>query len=129
MTALTYIQAQRKTLAYAERFARILDSIDVLLSPTLPVVAPLIDQQEVKIGPWREDVRLSLLSRTRPANLCGFPAMSVPCGFSSEGLPVGLHLMARRNDEATLLRAAYAYERATPWHLEFPRLDGDGDRA
>jgi aspartyl-tRNA(Asn)/glutamyl-tRNA(Gln) amidotransferase subunit A len=121
MTASTYIQAQQKTLAYTERFARVMDSVSLLLAPTLPVVAPRIDQSEVRIGRWHEDIRPVLLSLTRPANLCGFPAISIPCGFSEDFLPVGLQLIARRFDEATLLRAAYAYESATPWHLEFPK--------
>jgi len=64
-------------------------------------------------------VRLALLSLTRPANLSGLPAISVPCGFS-RGLPIGLQLIGRRFDEATVLRAAYAYEQATPWHGRFP---------
>jgi aspartyl-tRNA(Asn)/glutamyl-tRNA(Gln) amidotransferase subunit A len=120
LSVAAYIQARRQTLAYAERFARVLGSVDLLLAPTLPVTAPRIDQTEVRIGRWHKDIRPVLLSLNRPANLCGFPAISVPCGFSAEGLPVGLQLIGHPYDEATLLRAAYAYESATPWHLKFP---------
>jgi len=120
LTALQYLQAQEKRRAYTDQFARALDSVSFIASPTLPVVAPEITQDEVVIGRARRDVRLVLLSLTRPANLAGLPAISLPCGFSSDGLPVGLQLIGRRFDEATLLRAAYVYERATPWHRQFP---------
>jgi aspartyl-tRNA(Asn)/glutamyl-tRNA(Gln) amidotransferase subunit A len=118
--ASAYIQAQQSRLAYGERLAEALNSIHLLLAPTLPIVAPFINQLDVRIGRSTEDVRLALLSLTRPGNLAGLPAISIPCGFSSEGLPVGLQLIGRRSDEATLLRAAYAFERTTPWHRQFP---------
>jgi len=119
-TATAYIQAQQDRLAYSERLSGALENVHVLLAPTIPVVAPFIDQMEIRIGRSTEDVRLALLSLTRPGNLSGLPAISVPCGFSSEGLPVGLQLIGRRFGEAMLLRAAYAYEQATPWHHRFP---------
>ena len=120
-TAVSYIQAQQERQLYREHFARVLDSVHLLLAPTLPVVAPGIDQKEVKFGRFCEDTRHALLRLTRPGNLSGLPAVSIPCGFSSEGLPVGLQLIGRPLDETTLLRAAYAYEQATPWHCRFPR--------
>jgi aspartyl-tRNA(Asn)/glutamyl-tRNA(Gln) amidotransferase subunit A len=118
--ASDYIAAQQRRPAYREQFEGVLNSVHLLLAPTLPIVAPLIDESYVKIGGSMEDVRLALLRLTRPANLAGLPAISIPCGFSSDGLPVGLQLIGRRSDEATLLRAAYAFERATPWHRQFP---------
>lgn len=118
MTALTYIRALQKKQEYAERMERALQPVDLLLAPTLPVVAPRIDEEEIRIGAWTQDVRTTLLGLTRPANLSGQPAITVPCGFS-EGLPVGLQIIGRRLDESTVLRAAYAYEQATPWHEEF----------
>jgi aspartyl-tRNA(Asn)/glutamyl-tRNA(Gln) amidotransferase subunit A len=57
---------------------------------------------------------------TVSANLAGLPGVSVPCGFSSEGLPIGFQLMGRMFDEATLLRVADAYERSTDWHARRP---------
>ena len=120
MSALAYIQAQRKRMEYAEMMEQSLDSVHLLLTPTLPVTAPRIDQKYVQIGNGQEDVRPVLLSLTRPANLSGLPAVSLPCGFSSEGLPIGLQLIGRRYDELTILRAAYAYESATSWHKRFP---------
>jgi len=59
---------------------------------------------------------------TVSANLAGLPGVSVPCGFSNEGLPIGFQLMGRMFDEATLLRVADAYERVTEWHRKVPSL-------
>jgi aspartyl-tRNA(Asn)/glutamyl-tRNA(Gln) amidotransferase subunit A len=59
---------------------------------------------------------------TIPADMAGVPAISVPCGFTPSGLPVGLQLIGRALDEATVLRAAHAYERATDWHSRRPEL-------
>jgi aspartyl-tRNA(Asn)/glutamyl-tRNA(Gln) amidotransferase subunit A len=120
MTAIAYVQAQRKRQEYAERMERALSSVQLMLAPTLPITAPRIDQSEVMIGRRLHDIRSTLLSLTRPANLSGQPAISVPCGFAEE-LPVGLQIIGRRNDDLTVLRAAYAYEQATPWHKSFVR--------
>ncbi len=119
-TAAAYIQARERQAAYARRLEAAFDKIDLIVAPTLPVTAPRVEQNEVRIGNTDEDVRTALLRLTRPGNLSGLPAVSVPCGFSREGLPVGLQLIGRRLDEITLLRAAYAYEQSTPWHCEFP---------
>ncbi len=66
------------------------------------------------------DVSPALLQFTRAHNLNGLPAISVPCGFSASDLPIGLQLVGRAYDEETVLRAAHAYERATPWHERRP---------
>jgi aspartyl-tRNA(Asn)/glutamyl-tRNA(Gln) amidotransferase subunit A len=121
-TATSYIHAQQKRLAYTEGLAEAMEALHLLLTPTLPIVAPLIEQDEVRIERSTTDVRLALLSLTRPGNLTGLPAISIPCGFSPEGLPVGLQLIGHRSGEATLLRAAYAYEQETPWHCRFPEV-------
>ena len=115
-----YLQAQQKRRAYFERFIQAFESVDVLAAPTLPVVPPLIGQKEILWGRAKEDVRAALLRLTRPGNLTGVPVISLPCGFSQENLPIGLQLFGRLFDEATLLRVAYAYEQATPWHRMFP---------
>jgi aspartyl-tRNA(Asn)/glutamyl-tRNA(Gln) amidotransferase subunit A len=117
-----YLQAQEKRRTYTEALVKIFDSVDVLAAPTLPVLPPLIGQKEISWGRTREDVRAALLRMTRPGNLTGLPAVSLPCGYTADSLPVGLQLIGRHYDEATLLRVAYAYEQATPWHKMFPPL-------
>jgi aspartyl-tRNA(Asn)/glutamyl-tRNA(Gln) amidotransferase subunit A len=120
MPAVAYLQAQRSRDTYRRRFLESMESVDVLASPTLPVTAPRIESDEVKTGKSPEDVRLALLRLTRPGNLTGLPVISVPCGFTSEGLPVGLQLTGKPFEERTVLQAAYAFEQATEWHQKFP---------
>ena len=115
-----YLQAQEKRRLFTESFVKVFESVDVLAVPTLPVLPPLISQKQIPWGRTQEDVRAALLRMTRPGNLAGLPAISLPCGSTRENLPVGLQLIGRPMDEATLLRVAYAYEQATPWHKMFP---------
>lgn len=117
-----YLQAQEKRRMYTQAFVKVFESVDVVAAPTLPVLAPLIGQKKISWGRTREDVRAALLRMTRPGNLTGLPAISLPCGFTGDNLPVGLQLFGRHYEEATLLRVAYAYEQATPWHKMFPPL-------
>jgi len=73
-------------------------------------------------GERETTVRAELLRMTRPANLTGLPALSVPCGFTRDGLPVGLQLIGPRRSEARLLAIALAYEEETDWHARHPAL-------
>jgi aspartyl-tRNA(Asn)/glutamyl-tRNA(Gln) amidotransferase subunit A len=120
MTATAYIQSMQRRLIYCQEFDRALESVDLIAAPTLPIPAPRIDEKEVRIGRSHEDVRLAMLRLTRPGNLSGLPAISIPCGFTKEKLPVGLQLIGRRYDELSVFRAAHAYEKVTPWHECFP---------
>ncbi|MBA2362885.1 MAG: Asp-tRNA(Asn)/Glu-tRNA(Gln) amidotransferase subunit GatA [Chloroflexia bacterium] len=111
-----YLKAQKvRTLIKAE-FDAAFERCDVIASPTSPSVA-------FKIGSRTADPIAMYLSDvfTIPASMAGIPAISVPCG-SSDGLPVGMQLIGRAFDEATLLRAAHAYERSTEWHKRQPAL-------
>lgn len=123
MKATAYIHCLEKREEYGREFERAQESVDLILTPTLPVVAPAIDKSRVKIGRSFENVRLAMLRLTRPGNLARLPAISIPCGFS-ERLPVGLQLIGRYHDDYSVLRAAYAYESATPWHERFPMVSG-----
>jgi aspartyl-tRNA(Asn)/glutamyl-tRNA(Gln) amidotransferase subunit A len=123
VTAAAYIRSVQQKAIYSHGFDQAMKSVRLLLAPTLPLPAPPIKAREVRIGRAREAVRLAMLRLTRPGNLTGLPAISIPCGFS-EGLPVGLQLIGRRFDEAAVLRAAHAFESATPWHEHFPVVGG-----
>lgn len=119
-SAMSYIRAMQELHAYRAQLDQALAAADLLIAPTIPMVAPTLDQKEVVFGKVHEEVRMALLRLTRPGNLSGLPSISLPCGFSSKGLPMGLQLIGNRSGEATLFRAAYAYEAATSWHQQFP---------
>ena len=116
--AVAYVQAQRVRAAVIEAWQRLWQEIDLLATPTTPIVAPPLTEAELS-------ATLALIRNTNPFNVSGQPAISLPCGFDSSGLPIGLQLVGRWWDEGTLLRAAHAYQRATDWHLRLPPLGWD----
>ncbi len=113
--SVRYLQAQRARRLIADDFRHALREVDVLLAPTTPIPAPRIDEAGAP------EVRTTLLRLTSPANLAGLPALSVPCGFTGAGLPVGLQIIGRAFDEATVLRVGHAYEAAAGWGMRIPR--------
>jgi aspartyl-tRNA(Asn)/glutamyl-tRNA(Gln) amidotransferase subunit A len=90
--------------------------------PGTSVPAPRIGELKVSIEGQEETVRSALIRLNRPANFTGHPAITLPCGFTPAGLPLGLQILGRRWDEAGLLRIAHAYEQATEWHERKPGL-------
>ncbi len=115
-----YLTGQRVRALIRDEVDRALGKLDVLVCATTPMPAPAVGQTEVAIGAETQPVRPNLIRFTRPFNLTGHPAASVPCGFTAAGLPVGLQIIGRPFDEATVLRAADAYQRATDWHTRRP---------
>ena len=103
--------------------------VDAILAPAVPIAAPPIGQNEVKITGERETVRSALVRMNRPANLTGHPAIAIPCGFTPEGLPVGLQLIGPKWGEAALLAIAFAFEQATNWHTRHPVFLGEAGAA
>jgi aspartyl-tRNA(Asn)/glutamyl-tRNA(Gln) amidotransferase subunit A len=97
--------------------------VDAIVAPSAPVTAPLIGADNVDVDGEQIGVRAALVGMNRPANFTGHPAISVPCGFTRDGLPVGLQLIGRSFDESTLLRIALAYEGAHDWRARHPSLD------
>lgn len=116
-TACEYIQARRDQVVLRRQFEDFFSQYEVLLTPTTPVTAPAIE------GPDAIEQARRLTRFTAPFNLTGLPAISVPCGFTGEGLPIGLQLVTRPWAEAALLRAGFAYEQAVDWSRRSPRLD------
>ena len=110
--AYRYANARRRGMLASVEFDRVLESVDVLLTPTLPIAATQIGQREVSIGDYDESVRSALTRYTGPTDLTGHPSLSIPCGSTASGLPVGLQLIGRHFDEATLYRFGHAYEEA-----------------
>ena len=117
---LAALDAQKKVRAEMEAA---FEEVDAIVAPTVPIPAPPIGAESVHIGGEEETVRSALVRMNRPANLTGHPAISIPCGFTSAGLPVGLQLIGRAFDEMTLLRIALAYERSNDWPARHPKLD------
>ena len=99
------------------QFADVFDDYDLLLSPTMPVTAFPVQEYPHVIGGKENANRKgwSFVPFTHPINTIGHPAASVPCGFSSDGMPVGLHIVGRKGDEETVIAASAAFERAMPW--------------
>jgi aspartyl-tRNA(Asn)/glutamyl-tRNA(Gln) amidotransferase subunit A len=95
---------------------------DVLLAPSTPIAAPGIDERQAVLGDGPADVRSALIRFTRPFNLSGHPACALPCGFTDGGLPIGMQLVGRPFDEATVLRAADAFQRLSDFHVRHPVL-------
>jgi aspartyl-tRNA(Asn)/glutamyl-tRNA(Gln) amidotransferase subunit A len=117
-----YVQAQRLRARLTSGMLQVLQSTDLLLTPTLPITAPRIDQKTVEGPDGPADVRAALTLFTRPFNLTGLPALSLPCGHDGDGMPIGLQIVGRPFDEVTVLRAGYAFEQATQWHESRPAL-------
>jgi aspartyl-tRNA(Asn)/glutamyl-tRNA(Gln) amidotransferase subunit A len=120
VTGEDYVRAQQVRARLRDQVDDALRHRDVLLAPATPIAAPPVDAVDVDIRGQRTDVRSALIRFTRPFNLTGHPACALPCGFTAGGLPVGLQLVGRPFDEATVLRVADAYQRATDWHRRRP---------
>jgi aspartyl-tRNA(Asn)/glutamyl-tRNA(Gln) amidotransferase subunit A len=118
--ATDYIRALDKMRVVRADFDAALARVDAIVAPTAPFAAPEIDQKTVRIGNEDEPVRGALVRLNRPANFTGHPAISVPCGFTKAGLPVGLQLIGRAFDEVTLLRLAHSYEQVHTWKDSHP---------
>ncbi|MFZ5810360.1 MAG: amidase [Chloroflexota bacterium] len=116
LTSAQYIQARKTQTVLRKQFSDFFRHFDVLITPATPVTAPLIDGKDAL-----EQARI-LTRFTAPFNLTGLPAMSLPCGFSREGLPIGLQIVAKPWDEESLFQAGYAYEQAAGWWMKRPLL-------
>ncbi|MCU1315164.1 MAG: hypothetical protein JWN63_486 [Candidatus Acidoferrum typicum] len=97
--------------------------VDAIVFPSTPIEAPLLSQETIRIGAHEYATRALLLRHNRPANLAGVPAVSVPCGFTSSGLPIGLQIMAGVSREPILLRIARIFERSRPQNFRPPLPD------
>jgi aspartyl-tRNA(Asn)/glutamyl-tRNA(Gln) amidotransferase subunit A len=117
-SAAAYARLRREQASLSRMFDRFFSDFDVLLMPSVPFAAVRrSDHAAVELG------RTHYSRFTSPFNMAGVPALSVPCGFSAEGLPLGVQIIGRRWHEAAVLRAGYAYEQATTWHTQHPLLN------
>ena len=121
--AQVYYKAQKLRSLIRKQILDIFQIMDVLVLPTSPVPAPKIPTGPGVVSKEDAHARISgVRSFTGPFNLASIPAISVPCGFSQEDLPISLQIAGRPFDEATVMRIAHAYEQATPWHDRRPSI-------
>lgn len=112
-----YKKAQQVRTLIKKDFEDVFKNVDIIVTPTSPTAA-------FKIGEKTADPLQMYLSDifTISVNLAGIPAISIPCGFTSNNLPIGLQLIGKHFDEESIFKVAYAYEQATDWHKRKPNL-------
>ncbi|MBI4494226.1 MAG: Asp-tRNA(Asn)/Glu-tRNA(Gln) amidotransferase subunit GatA [Chloroflexi bacterium] len=120
--AIDYLRAQRARTVVIERFNRLFERVDLILSPSVPVSPPKLDEPMISVSGITLDARAALLRNTRLYDVLGLPALSVPCGFTRAGLPVGLQVAGKAFDEAMVLRLGCALEQVSPWRSRHPSL-------
>src|SRR5277367_2786687 len=116
VSATTYLSALALREKFIQQFRLTLENagVDAIVVPTTSITAPLIGEETIHLGGQERATRALMLRANRPANLAGVPAISVPCGFTPAGLPVGLQLIGAVADEHLLLQIAHSFECAHP---------------
>ncbi|AKG05189.1 MULTISPECIES: Asp-tRNA(Asn)/Glu-tRNA(Gln) amidotransferase subunit GatA [Salimicrobium] len=115
-----YKKAQQVRTLIKNDFDKIFEEYDVVIGPTAPTPAFKVgEQMENPLTMYANDIL------TIPVNLAGVPGISIPCGFSEKGLPIGLQIIGKHFDESTVYRAAHAFEQATNYHKQRPELGGN----
>ena len=121
VTAAQYIQMLHELQLLRRKIHGVFEQVDLLVTPSCPLLPPVI--AELQAAPEQlRPAELTLLRNTRPFNIFGLPAVSVPCGFSQSGLPIGLQIIGPPGGEAQVLAAALAYEQETGWHERRPEF-------
>jgi aspartyl-tRNA(Asn)/glutamyl-tRNA(Gln) amidotransferase subunit A len=118
--AITYLEAMRWRGPALSANNTAVAGVDAVIAPVSPIPAPTIAESDVGGGPGAEAVIQRLTRFTRPVNYLGLPSLAIPSGFTKSGLPVGMQLIGRSFDEATLLRIGAAFQRATDFHDRVP---------
>jgi aspartyl-tRNA(Asn)/glutamyl-tRNA(Gln) amidotransferase subunit A len=122
VTGPDYLKAEQYRSALMDEYRKVFEQVDVVVGPTTPITAWKSGEWTVQVGGKPESVLAASWRFTYPYNLTGLPALSLPCGFDHDGLPIGLQIAGRPFDEATVLRVGYAYERSHEWANNMPPL-------
>jgi aspartyl-tRNA(Asn)/glutamyl-tRNA(Gln) amidotransferase subunit A len=122
--AIDYIEAQRTRRRIGRQFAKLFDEVDCIFTPATPMPAPKIGQTTLEFQAVAEEVRAAATRFTRGMNALGLPAISIPCGCSRSGLPIGLQIIAAARQEDRLLHAAAAMEDAMGLTVRAPSVAG-----
>jgi aspartyl-tRNA(Asn)/glutamyl-tRNA(Gln) amidotransferase subunit A len=117
ISATQYLKAQQARRIMVNEFLKLFEEIDVLATPTVPVLPEKIGESIVHMNGETEDVVSALGRLTRPTNLLSFPSISVPCAFSRSGLPIGAQLITKPFDEARLLQVAHRFSQHAEPHF------------
>jgi aspartyl-tRNA(Asn)/glutamyl-tRNA(Gln) amidotransferase subunit A len=120
--SIDYVRAQRTRTMMKRECKRVFESVDVIVTPATPIPAPRIDDLHRPWGSGTETAAASLARFTRYFNVVGLPAISIPCGFTAGGLPIGLQIAGKAFDESTVLRVAHAYEQDARWFERQPAI-------
>jgi aspartyl-tRNA(Asn)/glutamyl-tRNA(Gln) amidotransferase subunit A len=118
--AVDYLNAQRVRRRIRNEFLQVFRKVDCVVVPTTPTPAPKIGQLSIEIGGQLEDTRIATTRLVRGVNALGLPALSLPCGFSSDGLPLSLQLIGRPFEEALILRVGAAMEDGSEFRQRRP---------
>ncbi len=118
ITAVDYLRAQQQRRTFSSNLRSAMQGVNALVLPTIPIPAIPVEQadQDIQIDGITENATTALLRLTMPFNLAGLPAVSLPCGFTTGGLPIGLQLVGKPFEESMILRIAHAYQQLTDWH-------------
>jgi aspartyl-tRNA(Asn)/glutamyl-tRNA(Gln) amidotransferase subunit A len=116
-----YISARRQLDQFRRSVPKVFDAADLIVTPTTPVPPFTISELLADMDHLRAEELLTI-PNTRPFNLLGLPTVSLPCGFTRTGLPIGMQIIGPHGREATVLQLAHAYEQATEWHKRKPNL-------
>jgi aspartyl-tRNA(Asn)/glutamyl-tRNA(Gln) amidotransferase subunit A len=119
---VTYLETMRWRGPALAAHVAATSKVDALIAPVAPMPAPTIAESDVGNTPGAEAVIQRLTRFTRPINYLGLPSLAIPCGFTKTGLPVGMQLIGRSFDEATILTIGAAFQRATDFHQKVPAL-------
>ena len=120
--AVSYIQGQQMRRQIIDVFLTAMEPVDLLITPTGPTPATLLEGDLTTGTEADPDLLAGVMNFSGPFNLTGFPAISIPCGFTPGGLPVGLQLVAKPWQEGSLLAASHAYQQVTDWHRRLPAV-------
>ena len=122
ISAVDYLRAQQERRTFSSSLRAVMQLVDAIVLPTLPVAAIPLEKvaQDIDIDGVTQNAGTAFLRLTMPFNLAGLPAVSLPCGFTRDGLPIGLQIAGKPFEEATVLRMAHAYQQLTDWHRREP---------
>jgi aspartyl-tRNA(Asn)/glutamyl-tRNA(Gln) amidotransferase subunit A len=116
LPAVDYLDGLRARRIIRRDWAKVFQEIDFLIAPTTPVTATKFGEKDADVPGGPRPLVRAYLDLTLPFNLTGYPAISIPCGFSKAGMPIGMQLVGRPFSESVILRAAYQYQQETDWH-------------